>query len=214
MDKTSPVFENFENKMAAMSGRPKINRTTFKIGSGDLVSRVSNNEKKITTLKNIFKAQRVQIGEKITPKINVLEESLIRTNEILTDVASQLEQDFSGRLQAEKDLLEKEKQNKLGSKREDKEERIEAKKVAKFVKSTASTVTAPFKGILDKILDFGTLFLSGVGVNAALSWLSNPQNFLKFQEILKKIQDRPIISLVTFGGAAFIIAEVIGRVIS
>ena len=72
MDKTSPVFENFENKMAAMSGRPKINRTTFKIGSGDLVSRVSNNEKKITTLKNIFKAQRVQIGEKITPKINVL----------------------------------------------------------------------------------------------------------------------------------------------
>ena len=214
MDKSSPVFENFENKMAAMSGRPKINRTTFKIGSGDLVSRVSNNEKKITTLKNIFKAQKVQIGEKITPKINVLEESLIRTNEILTDVAAQLEQDFSGRLQAEKDLLEKEKQNKLGSKREDKEERIEAKKVAKFVKSTASTVTAPFKGILDKILDFGTLFLSGVGVNAALSWLSNPQNLLKFQETLKKITDRPIISLVAFGGAAFIIAEVIGRVIS
>ena len=117
MDKSSPVFENFENKMAAMSGRPKINRTTFKIGSGDLVGRVSNNEKKITTLKNIFKAQRIQIGEKITPKINVLEESLIRTNEILTDVASQLEQDFSGRLQAEKDLLEKEKQNKLGNRK-------------------------------------------------------------------------------------------------
>ena len=214
MDKTSPVFENFENKMAAMSGRPKINRTTFKIGSGDLVSRVSNNEKKITTLKNIFKAQRVQIGEKITPKINVLEESLIRTNEILTDVAAQLEQDFSGRLQAEKDLLEKEKQNKLGSKREDKEERIEAKKVAKFVKSTASTVTAPFKGIFQKILDFGKLFLAGVGINAALAWLSDAKNLLNFQNTLKKITDRPIISLVAFGGAAFIIAEVIGRVIS
>ena len=214
MDKSSPVFENFENKMAAMSGRPKINRTTFKIGSGDLVGRVSNNEKKITTLKNIFKAQRIQIGEKITPKINVLEESLIRTNEILTDVASQLKQDFSGRLQTEKDLLEKERQNKLGSRRQDKEERIEAKKVAKFVKSTASTVTAPFKGIFEKILDFGKLFLAGVGVNASLAWLANPKNLLKFQETLKKIQDRPIISLVTFGGAAFIIAEVIGRVIS
>ena len=214
MDKTSPVFENFENKMAAMSGRPKINRTTFKIGSGDLVGRVANNEKKITTLKNIFKAQRVQIGEKITPKINVLEESLIRTNEILTDVAAQLEQDFSGRLQAEKDLLEKEKQNKIGSKREDKEERLEAKKVAKFVKSTASTVTAPFKGIFQKILDFGTLFLSGIGVNAALAWLSDPKNMIKFDKLLKRITDRPIISLVAFGGAAFIIAEVIGRVIS
>ena len=214
MDKSSPVFENFENKMAAMSGRPKINRSTFKIGSGGLEGRVANNEKKITTLKNIFKAQRIEIGEKITPKVNILEESLIRTNEVLSDVASQLEKDFSGRLQAEKDLLEKERQNKLGSKRDDKEERLEAKKVAKFVKSTASTVTAPFKNIFQKILDFGKLFLAGVGVNAALAWLSNPQNLLKFQETLKKITDRPIISLVAFGGAAFIIAEVIGRVIS
>ncbi len=214
MDKSSPVFENFENKMAAMSGRPKINRSTFKIGSGGLEGRVANNEKKITTLKNIFKAQRIEIGEKITPKVNILEESLIRTNEVLSDVASQLEKDFSKRLQAEKDLLEKERQNKLGSKREDKEERLEAKKVAKFVKSTASTVTAPFKNIFQKILDFGKLFLAGVGVNAALAWLSNPQNLLKFQETLKKITDRPIISLVAFGGAAFIIAEVIGRVIS
>ena len=213
MDKSSPVFENFENKMAAMSGRPKINKSTFKIGSGDLGMRVANNERKITTLKNIFKTQRIEIGEKITPKVNVLEESLIRTNEVLGNIALQLNNDFNRRLQAEKDLLQKEQQNKLGSKREDKEERLEAKKVAKFVKSTASTVTAPFKNIFQKILDFGKLFLAGVGVNAALSWLSNPQNLLKFQEILKKIQDRPIISLVTFGGAAFIIAEVIGRVI-
>ena len=60
MDRTSPVFENFENKMAAMSGGPKINRSTFKIGSPSLTERVANNEKKITTLKNIFKAQRIQ----------------------------------------------------------------------------------------------------------------------------------------------------------
>ena len=213
MDKSSPVFENFENKMAAMSGRPKINKSTFKIGSGDLGMRVANNERKITTLKNIFKTQRIEIGEKITPKVNVLEESLIRTNEVLGNIALQLNNDFSRRLQAEKDLLQKEQQNKLGSKREDKEERLEAKKVAKFVKSTASTVTAPFKGIFQKILDFGKLFLAGIGVNAALAWLSNPQNLLKFQETLKKITDRPIISLVAFGGAAFIIAEVIGRVI-
>ena len=213
MDKSSPVFENFENKMAAMSGRPKINRSTFKIGSGGLEGRVANNEKKITTLKNIFKAQRIEIGEKITPKVNILEESLIRTNEVLSDVASQLEKDFSKRLQAEKDLLQTEQQNKIGSKREDKEERLEAKKVAKFVKSTASTVTAPFKNIFQKILDFGKLFLAGVGVNAALAWLSDPKNMLKFDKLLKKITDRPIISLVTFGGAAFIIAEVIGRVI-
>ena len=77
MDKTSPVFENFENKMAAMRGKPKINRSTMKIGGGlGLEGRVANNEKKITVLKNIFKAQRQEIGEKITPKVNTLELSL------------------------------------------------------------------------------------------------------------------------------------------
>ena len=214
MDKSSPVFENFENKMAAMSGGPKINRSTFKIGSGDLQTRVANNEKKITTLKNIFKAQRIQIGEKLTPKVNVLEESLIRTNAIIKDVASQLEKDFSQRLDAQKALLAKEKQNKLDDKREDKEGRIEAVKVAKFVKSTASTVTRPFKNIFDKILDFGKLFLAGVGVNAALKWLSNPENFLKFQKMLDLIVERPLISLAAFGGAALIISTVISKIIN
>ena len=33
----SPVFENFMNKMSAMSGRPKINKNTFKIGSPSIV---------------------------------------------------------------------------------------------------------------------------------------------------------------------------------
>ena len=213
MDRTSPVFENFENKMAAMSGGPKINRSTFKIGSPTLTERVANNEKKITTLKNIFKAQKIQIGEKLTPKVNVLEESLIRTNEIITDVASQLEKDFSQRLDAQKALLEKERQNKLDDKREDKEGRIEAVKVAKFVKSTASTVTRPFKNIFDKILDFGKLFLAGVGVNAALRWLSNPENLLKFQKMLDLIVERPLISLAAFGGAVLIINTVISKII-
>ena len=37
----SPVFENFMNKMSAMSGRPKMNVTTMNIG---LEKRVANNE--------------------------------------------------------------------------------------------------------------------------------------------------------------------------
>ena len=193
MDKSSPVYENFARKMDAMSGKPKLNRQSIKLGSGmGLETRVGNNERKITILKNIFKTQRIEIGEKITPKVNVLEESLIRTNAIITDVAAQLEKDFSQRLDAQKALLEKERQNKLDNKREDKEGRIEAVKVAKFVKSTASTVTKPFKNIFDKILDFGKLFLLGTGVNAALSWLANPENLLKFQKMLQ------IITLFTF----------------
>ena len=205
MDKSSPVFENFENKMAAMSGRPKINRSTFKIGAGGLEGRVANNEKKITTLKNIFKAQRVEIGEKITPKVNVLEESLINTNLILADVARQLEKDFSNRIKTEKLLLSKERQDKLDRKREDKEGRIETKKIGKIATSIGSTIVKPFSSILDKLLNFGKLFLAGVGVNAALTWLSDPKNMERFKNILKAIQDKPLIALGTLGGTLFII---------
>ena len=216
MDKTSPVFENFENKMAAMQGRgrPKINRSTFKIGGSDLEKRVANNEKKITTLKNIFKAQKVQIGEKITPKINVLEESLISTNSILADVADQLQKDFSSRLNEQKALLAKEKENKLDRKRENKESRLEVKKIGKIATSIGNTVVKPFKSILDKLLDFGKLFLAGVGVNTALAWLSDPQNMARFTSILKAIQEKPFIALGTLGGALFIINKAISRTFS
>ena len=211
MDKSSPVFENFENKMAAMSGRPKINRSTFKIGAGGLEGRVANNEKKITTLKNIFKAQRVEIGEKITPKVNVLEESLINTNLILADVARQLEKDFSNRIKTEKLLLSKERQDKLDRKREDKEGRIETKKIGKIATSIGSTIVKPFSSILDKLLNFGKLFLAGVGVNAALTWLMDPKNMERFKNILKAIQDKPLIALGTLGGTLFIINKAISR---
>ena len=211
MDKSSPVFENFENKMAAMSGRPKINRSTFKIGAGGLEGRVANNEKKITTLKNIFKAQRVEIGEKITPKVNVLEESLINTNLILADVARQLEKDFGNRIKTEKLLLSKERQDKLDRKREDKEGRIETKKIGKIATSIGNTVVKPFSSILDKLLKFGQLFLAGVGVNAALTWLMDPKNMERFKGILKSIQDKPLIALGTLGGTLFIINKAISR---
>ena len=211
MDKSSPVFENFENKMSAMSGGPKINRSTFKIGAGGLEGRVANNEKKITTLKNIFKAQRVEIGEKITPKVNVLEESLINTNLILADVARQLEKDFSNRIKTEKLLLSKERQDKLDRKREDKEGRIETKKIGKIATSIGSTIVKPFSSILDKLLNFGKLFLAGVGVNAALTWLMDPKNMERFKGILKSIQDKPLIALGTLGGTLFIINKAISR---
>ena len=41
-------------------------------------------------LKNIFKAQRQEIGEKITPKVNTLELSLNETSEILGVITEKL----------------------------------------------------------------------------------------------------------------------------
>ena len=86
MDK-SPAYENFMNKMSAMSGRPKMNVTTMNIG---LEKRVANNERKITSIKNIFKAQKIDIGDKIAPKTTPLQESLNETNDVLQTLSFQL----------------------------------------------------------------------------------------------------------------------------
>ena len=215
MDKSSPVFENFMNKMSAMQGqgRPKINKSTFKIGGGmNLEGRVANNEKKITTLKNIFKAQRVEIGEKITPKVSILEESLIQTNNTLFEVSALLKKDYSERLKEQNRLLKAEQSKKLEDKRDAKENRLEtSKKVSGILKTTGNKITKPFTSVLDKILSFGKLFLAGVGVNAALTWLSDPKNLNRFLGILKAITDRPFLSLGTLAGGYFIIKKTIGR---
>ena len=103
----SPAFENFMNKMATMQGqgKPKMSATSMKIGSGGLESRVANNEKKITILKNIFKAQRQEIGEKITPKVSNLEQSLLETTNILGEITQKLQLDYSQRLEEQKNLF-------------------------------------------------------------------------------------------------------------
>ena len=69
---------------------PKINKTTFKLGSGNLSSQVAKNTEKITILRRIVTRQDAKISEGITPKIDSMQESMIQTNAILTDVASQL----------------------------------------------------------------------------------------------------------------------------
>ncbi len=55
------------------------------------------------------------------------------------------------------------------------------------------------------------MFLAGVGVNAALTWLSDPKNLNRFLGILKAITDRPFLSLGTLAGGYFIIKKTIGR---
>ena len=48
MDETSPVYENFSNKMTAMSGRPKLNVTNMKSpfsGGGSIVPKMAPGSK-------------------------------------------------------------------------------------------------------------------------------------------------------------------------
>ena len=163
MDK-SPAYENFMNKMAAMQGqgKPKMSATTMKIGSGGLEKRVANNETKITLLKNIFKAQNQEIGEKIKPRVNNLEESIISTTQILGVISDKLQLDMSQRLEDQKQAFENQRKLNLLDKRNKKEEDIEAKKKVKKVSALGKAVMKPFGNIFDKIAELGMILGTGI----------------------------------------------------
>ena len=144
---------------------PKINKTTFKLGSGNLSSQVAKNTEKITLLRRIVTRQDTKISEGITPKIDSMQESMIQTNAILTDVASQLEKDFSSRLKEQKDLLERERKDSDKLKRDLKEERLEGKKSSKFARGLTGTIAKPFQSIFSKLFELATILGTGFLIN-------------------------------------------------
>ena len=179
----SPALENFMNKMATMQGqgKPKMSATSMKIGSGSLESRVANNENKITTLKNIFKAQRKEIGEKITPKVSNLEQSLLETTNILGEITQKLQLDFSQRLEEQKNLFDQQRKDNLDKKRDDKEEKLETVKKSKISKKLASVISKPFGNIFDKLLNLAGILGAGIlGTN----FLKNLKNQVKLKKNL------------------------------
>ena len=122
MDESSPVYQNFKNKMSSMTGRPKMNVTNMKTifgdgkgrsavlgknsslvrgggldnnklfqldGSGDLEERVAGNERKITLLKNVLKAQKPFGGK---------EDEIIKINSTLQDIGNILTTDYANRI--------------------------------------------------------------------------------------------------------------------
>ena len=147
---------------------PKINKSTFSFGSGSLMKRVANNEKKITVLKNIIQTNRSNIGEKITPKMSSLEESLMVTNEVLVDIARQLEEDFDSRVDEKKLLLQKSRAEKLEIRRQNFEERLETKKTEKTVATAARKTIKPLGNIFSKIFSLVKILGTGLLINAVV----------------------------------------------
>ena len=164
MDK-SAAYENFMNKMVAMQGqgKPKMSATSMKIGGVGLEKRVTNNERKITLLKNIFKAQKVKVDDKITPQVNNLELSLRETANILKIIGDKLQLDLSNRLADQKALLDAQRQNNLNDQRDQKENQLETKKkTTKIGSSIKKNVIKPFGNIFDKLLELAGILGTGL----------------------------------------------------
>jgi len=208
----SPVFENFMNKMSAMSGRPKINRNTFKIGSPSIVRRVTNNERKITVLKNIIRSRNINIGEKLNPRVSNVQETLVETNMILVDIASALEQDFKSREADQKLLLRSRRGDKLLTRRQNLEEVIEARKTKKVVTDVASKTVKPMKGIFGGLKTFLLLFTGGVLLNSLVSFMKlNPGAITeKLKQVYKTIKKH--MGLIVAVGAGIVALSLAGTI--
>ena len=186
MDKSSPVYENFAKKMEAMRGGPKISRSTMKIGGGmGLEGRVANNEKKITILKNIFKTQREEIGEKITPRVSNLELTLNETSDILNTITEKLSMDMSQRLRDQKALFDEQRKQNLEDKKENAEKKLEEKKKSKIGSKIGKAVIKPFGNLFDKLMNLAGILGAGLLGTNILKRLDDED----FQQKIKDIYD-------------------------
>ena len=148
-----------------VSNQPKINRNTFKIGSGDLQEQVANNTKRIRVISTMLRSNRRRSADGLSPQATNIQQSLEQSNLILADIAIQLEADFQDRENREKRLLLRSREEKLELRRRNIEEDLEYKKTEKKITKSSNKIKGPLQGIfktLGKILLlFGGLVLIG-----------------------------------------------------
>ena len=156
---------------------PKINRNTFKIGSGDLQQQVANNSRKITILSNVIRNSRSDIGKKITPEKNSIQETLSESNLILADIAIKLQEDFQSREQREKFLLQKSRSEKLELRRQNAEEELETQKTEKRIVKSTKKIKKPLDGLFNAI---GKILLLFGGLTLIKTLINNKDNISNF----------------------------------
>ena len=137
-----------------------------------LEKRVAVNEKKITLLKNVLKAQKPFGGN---------EDKLAEINSTLQDIGNALSLDFANRIteqDAENKLKKKENEERKKNLAEKSLEGIKGagKGLGTGIKGVASKVVSPFKNVFDKLISFVTLLGGGIAANAAITWWQDPEN--------------------------------------
>ena len=141
-----------------VTNQPKINKNTFKIGSGDLQEQVANNTKRIAAVSVLLRSNRRNSARYLTPTVSNLQETLAESNLILADIAIQLQQDFDSQEQKELRLLQKNKEEQLELKRTKAEENIEYQKTEKKITKSTKKIKGPLEVIFNTIKNIVLLF--------------------------------------------------------
>ena len=189
--------------------KPKINRNTFKIGSGDLQQQVASNTKRIRVISTMLRSsRRGRSVEGLTPQATNIQQSLEQSNLILADIAIQLQQDFDSRQQIENRLLQKNREDQLELRRRNKEEDIEYQKSEKKITKSTKKIKGPLDslfGIIGKILLlFGGLVLIKTLIKpGTVDAIVNSEKLNQAKETLKGVFDtltKNMKALLALGG--------------
>jgi len=154
----------------ARSGGALSTEKVFQLNDFDpLEKRVAANEKKITLLKNVLKAQKPFGGN---------EDKLAEINSTLQDIGNALSLDFANRITEGKEankLRKKENEERKKNLAEKSLEGIKGvgKGLGAGIKGVASSVVSPFKNVFDKLISFVTLLGAGIAGNAAVTFWQN-----------------------------------------
>ena len=174
-------------------------------GSG-LAKKVDANSKKITILKNIIKAQKIDIGKKLASlsgassldnSIESIKNSVISIKETLIDQQNldkgQADDDAIAAQQKKRNLKEK-----LGE---------TVKGAGNAIKGTAEKVIAPVQGLFDQMFGWLGKLFAAKAVMEMLDWFSDESNIGKIDVLVRFAKDWwPVLLTAVIG----IVAAIVG----
>ena len=182
MDETNPAYENFLNNMTRMGRTPrettrKVSASKF-LGIEKLADAIQINSRKISILKDIIKAQRLQTGAMIASlSKNQDNESIIESVTDIKRTMSSILQTLQAQDQLETRKFLREMRELENEKRRKREKKLEInRKVGQSIQKTLDRALSPVRNIFNAI--FGgivKLFLGKVLISL-LNFLSNPRN--------------------------------------
>ncbi len=184
-----------------------------------LSSRVQDNSRKITSIKNILQNERSTIGDNI-PGDNNVEDSLNEVNNTLQEIGNALALDFANRIQEKEDNIAKLKRSVLRRRKKEKEESIEGSdkidKDKSFLNKAFDKVTKPAIGLFGGIIEFFTTLGAAILAKGAFDWLNNPENLEKVKGVFKWLGDNWtwIAGALALGAVVLVIGQIASIIIT
>ena len=165
---------------------PKIDKKP-KLGKKMVSSSVFRGVKKITPLN-------------ITPTSDI-SNTLVETNNILSEIQNQLALDFAHRISREEDTLKKIRSQSQKDKRDREEKSVEGvKKVGSVIGGQVKKIAAPAISLLDRIKNFFLSLVTGFVINQAMKWLAKPGNAERIGKVFNFIGKNWKVILSLIGG--------------